>query len=68
MREQGRSETGIASLPRVKLAPMSAPGPTRERQEHLDCSHLLRWRGAEEASVSRSRQWAIGDLPEESRS
>ena len=35
-REQGRSKTGIASLPHVKLAPMSAPGPTGERQEHLD--------------------------------
>ena len=36
MREQRRSKTGIASLPHVKLAPMSAPGPTGERQEHLD--------------------------------
>ena len=26
VREQGRSKTGIASLPHVKLAPMSAPG------------------------------------------
>ena len=38
MREQGRSKTGIASLPHVKLSPMSAPGPTGERQEHLDAS------------------------------
>ena len=36
MSEQGRSETGIASLPHVKLAAMSALGPTGERQEHLD--------------------------------
>ena len=36
MREQGRNKTGIASLPHVKLSPMSAPGPARERQEHLD--------------------------------
>ena len=36
MREQGRSEIGIASLPHVKLAPLSAPGSTGERQEHLD--------------------------------
>ena len=28
MREQGRSNNGIASLPHVKLSPMSAPGPT----------------------------------------
>ena len=36
MWEQGRSKTGIASLPHVKLAPMSASGPTGERQTHLD--------------------------------
>ena len=32
MREQGRSITRIASLPHAKLAHMSAPGPTGERQ------------------------------------
>ena len=37
-REQGRSKTGTASLPHVKLAPMSAPGPTSECQEHLDAA------------------------------
>ena len=36
MREQGRFRTGIASLPHVKLSPISAPGPTGEQQEHLD--------------------------------
>ena len=36
MREQGRSKTGIALLSHVQLAPMSAPGLTGERQEHLD--------------------------------
>ena len=36
MREQGRSKTGTASLPHVKLSPTSAPGPTGDRQEHLD--------------------------------
>ena len=36
MREQGRSKTGIASLPHVKCAPMGALGPVGERQEHLD--------------------------------
>ena len=35
MREQGRSKTGFPSLPHVKLSPMSAPGPTGERQERL---------------------------------
>ena len=36
MSEQGRTRTGIASLPHIKLSLMSAPGPTCERQEHLD--------------------------------
>ena len=36
MREQGRRKTGVASLPHIKLAPMNAPGPIGERQEHLD--------------------------------
>ena len=36
MREQGRSKTGGATLPRVKLAPVSAPGLSGERQGHLD--------------------------------
>ena len=36
MREQRRNKTGIASLPNVKLALVGAPGPTGERQEHLD--------------------------------
>ena len=27
---------GIASPPHVKLAPISAPGPTVEREEHLE--------------------------------
>ena len=35
MREQGRNRTGIASLPHVKLSPMSAPGPTGEWQAAL---------------------------------
>ena len=38
MREQVRSKTGIASLPHVKLAPMSASGHTGERQERLEAN------------------------------
>ena len=38
MREQGRSKTGVASLPHVKLAPMIAPQPSGERQELLDAA------------------------------
>ena len=34
----GTEQTGIASLLLVKLSPMSAPGPTGDRQEHLPSS------------------------------
>ena len=37
-REQGRSKTGTASLPHVKMLPMSALGPTGERQERTRTS------------------------------
>ena len=53
VREQARSKTGIASLPHVKLSPMSAPGPAGERQEHLDASVSLAGAGLEETLVSR---------------
>ena len=71
MREQGRSKSGIASLPRVKLSPMSAPGPAGERQEHLDAivsfagagqKRRLCW-GLDILTI----KWATGDLPEECR-
>ena len=71
MREQGRSRTGIASLPYVKLSPMSAPGPTGERQAHLDA--ILSFAGANQRRrLFRSLdiltiKWAMGDLPEECR-
>ena len=55
-REQGRTRTGIASLPHVKLSPMSGPGPTGERQEHLDA--IVSFAGAGQAT---------GDFPEECR-
>ena len=71
MREQGRSKTGIPSLPHVKLAPMSAPGPTGERQEHLDAivsfagagRRRRLFRGLDILTI----KWATGDLPEECR-
>ena len=71
MREQGRSNIGIASLPHVKLAPMSAPGPTGERQEHLDA--VISFAGAgQRRRLFRTLdiltiKWAMGDLPEECR-
>ena len=71
MREQGRSKTGIASLPHVKLSPMSAPGPTGERQEHLDA--IVSFAGAGQKRRlfrgldSLMVKWATGELPEECR-
>ena len=72
MREQGRSETSIASLPHVKLSPMGAPGPTRERQEHPDAIVSFA-RAGQRRHLSRGLdiltiKWAAGDLPEECRS
>ena len=70
-REQGRRKTGIASLPHVKLAPTSAPGPTGERQEHLDA--IVAFAGAgQRRRLFRGRdiltiKWAIGDLPKQCR-
>ena len=71
MREQGRSKTGIASLPHVKLSLMSAPVPSGERQEYLDAivsfagagqrRHLFQ--GLDILTI----KWATGDLPEECR-
>ena len=71
MREQGRSKTGTASLPHVKLAPMSAPGPTGERQEHLDAvisfagagQRRRLFRGLDNVTI----KWAVGDLAEDCR-
>ena len=61
MREQERSKTGIASL----------PGPTDERQEHLDAiasfagagQRRRLFRGLHTLTI----KWATGDLPEECR-
>ena len=71
MREQGRNKTGIAALPHVKLSPMSAPGPTGERQEHLDAivsfagarQRRRLFRGLDILTI----KWATGDVPEECR-
>ena len=71
IREQCCSKTGIASLPHVKLSPMSAPGPTGERQEHLDAivsfagagQRRRLFRGLDILTI----KWAICDLPEECR-
>ena len=73
MREQGRNmnRTGIASLPHVKLAPMSAPGPTGERQEHLHAivsfAEPARGGACFGDSTFSTIKWATGDLLEECR-
>ena len=67
MRQVGKSADGPPSIPWVRLAPLSAAGPSGERQEHLDdivkeagVSHRRRFiRCLDELTV----KWAIGDLP-----
>jgi hypothetical protein len=67
MREVGRNKTGQASLPHVRLAPLSAPGPTGDRQEHLDAVVDLAGAGQRRrlfrALDQLTVRWAIGDLP-----
>ena len=72
MREQGWSKTDIASLLHVKLSPMSALGPTWERQEHLHA--IVSFAGASQRRRSfrgfdiLTIKWATGyafDVPEE---
>ena len=71
MREQGRNKTGIASLPHVKLSPMSAPGPSGERQQHLDATVSFAGAGQRRRLFQGLDilmvKWATGDLPEECR-
>jgi hypothetical protein len=68
MREVGRQKTGLASLPHVKLTPLSAPGPTGDRQEHLDA--VVDFAGAGQrrrlfrALGQLTVKWAIDDIPE----
>ena len=60
MREQGRSKTGIASLPHVKLSPMSALASTGDRKEHLDA--IVSFAGAgQRRRVFRGSHDQVGD-------
>ena len=67
--EQGRSRTGIASSPHVKLSPMSVLVPTGERQEHLDAVVSFAAAGQRRRLFRvldiLTVKWATGDLPEE---
>ena len=67
--ERARAQQHWHRFPHVKCTPMSAPGPSGERQEHLDA--IIAFAGA---GLRRRRfrvqdtltvKWATGDLPEE---
>ena len=66
----GRSKTGVASLPHVKLH-MSAFGFAGVRQEHLDAvvAFAGAWQRKRMCGVldALTVVWATGDLPEECR-
>ena len=67
MKDVNKQRTGLASLPHVRLAPLSAPGPTGDRMEHLEA--IIAFAGAGQrrrlfrALDSLTVRWAIGDLP-----
>ena len=68
MCDVGPQKKGFASLPHVRLMPMSAPGPTGDRQEHLDAvvdnagagQRRRLFRAIDELTVKS----AIGDIPD----
>ena len=64
---QGRSNTGVTSLPHVKLALTSAPGPSGGRQKHLDAILAGQRRRMFSVLDILPVKWAAGDLPEERR-
>ena len=61
----------IASLPHVKLAPISAPGPRCEREEHLDAIIAFAGAGQQRRPFRildiLTVRWATGDFSEECR-
>ena len=73
MRDEGAGskQNRYRSLPHVKLSPMSAPGPSGERHEHLDS--VVSFAGAgQRRRLFRGLDiltilWATGGLPEECR-
>jgi hypothetical protein len=67
MRDAAKQMNGFAAMPQVKVAPLSAAGPSGDRQEHLDA--ILSFAGGGQrrrlmrAIDSLTVRWAIGDLP-----
>ena len=68
MQEVGRQKNGFPSLPHVKMPPLSAPGQSGDRQEHLDAVVDF-WGAGQRRRLFRALdqltiRWAIGDLPD----
>eukprot|EP00973_Karenia_brevis_P063539 8829687-Karenia_brevis.AAC.1 len=67
MREAGKQPDGPPRIPWVHLAPWSAPGPTGDRQEHLD--DMLSNAGASQKRRLKrdldelTVRWAVNKLP-----
>ena len=67
MKEAGRRPGGPPGIPWVRLPPLSAPGPTGERQEHLDDvmngAGVSQRRRLTRALDDLTVRWAINALP-----
>ena len=71
MKETSRQRGEHASLPRVRLSPLNAAGPSGERQEHIDeivkFTSISQRRRLFRAIDDLTVRWAIGDLTDECR-
>jgi hypothetical protein len=71
MRAAGKQPDGLPCIPWVRLAPLSAPGPSGDRQEHLD--DVMQSAGAsQKRRLTRSLdelaiRWATNTLPSTAR-
>eukprot|EP00971_Amphidinium_carterae_P273456 5427141-Amphidinium_carterae.1 len=68
MRAASRRLTGKLTLPMPRFSPLSAPGPSGERQEHLEdimsaATHSTR-RKFFKALDTLTVLWAVGSLPQ----
>jgi len=71
MRQAGRSAGSPPKLPWVRLPPLSAPGPSGERPEHLEdilnSTHTSAKRKLLRALDKLTVRWATGSLPDTCR-
>ena len=71
MRQAARSGDNQPGLPWVRLAPLSAPGPSGDRQEHLD--DIMKSAGASQKRRlvrcldDLTVRWATGNVPDSCR-